>query len=75
MVIKELDTVVLVKDLPEYGLRVGDIGAVVHLSDDGSTFDVEFVSGGGDTVALVALTPADVRLLDQSEIMHARKLG
>lgn len=29
---KELDTTVLARDLPEHGLRMGDLGAIVHVS-------------------------------------------
>jgi hypothetical protein len=28
---KELDTVVLTHDVPEHGLKEGDIGAIVHV--------------------------------------------
>jgi hypothetical protein len=31
MSIRELDSVVLERDLPEHGLRRGDLGAVVHV--------------------------------------------
>ena len=33
--VKELDSVALVRDLPEHGLRTGDPGAVVQLSISG----------------------------------------
>lgn len=55
-----LDTVVLQKDLPEYGLKQGDIGAVVEIyGEDG--LDIEFVTCSGETQALVTLTHSDVR--------------
>jgi uncharacterized protein DUF4926 len=40
--IHELDTVVLERDLPEHGLRRGDLGAVVHVHSD-EAIEVEFV--------------------------------
>jgi len=40
---KELDTVVLDRDLPEKGLRAGDLGAVVHVYPTWG-IEVEFVS-------------------------------
>ena len=43
--IKELDSVVLSRDLPEYGLKKGDIGAVVHYYKSGEAFEVEFING------------------------------
>jgi Domain of unknown function (DUF4926) len=33
MSFRELDSVVLERDLPEHGLRKGDLGAVVHLHE------------------------------------------
>lgn len=72
--IKELDTVVLSQDLPEYGLKQGDIGAVVHSYKEGKAFEVEFITGKGDTVAVVTLNSEDVRLMQDKEILHVRKL-
>ena len=42
--IRELDTVVLTHDIEEYGLKEGDIGAVVYCYSDGNAFEVEFVT-------------------------------
>jgi hypothetical protein len=72
--IKELDTVVLTRDLPEAGLRRGDIGAVVLVHGAGEAFDVEFVSLDGETIALETLTPADIRP-GEREILHARRIA
>ena len=72
--IKELDTVVLSQDLPEHGLKQGDIGAVVHAYKEGKAFEVEFITGKGDTVAVVTLNSEDVRLMQDKEILHVRKL-
>jgi hypothetical protein len=72
--LEELDTVVLTRDLTGAQLRRGDIGAVVHrYPQDG--YEVEFVTGGGETVALLTLSDADVRPLGTGEILHARPLG
>ncbi|MBI3030621.1 MAG: DUF4926 domain-containing protein, partial [Candidatus Rokubacteria bacterium] len=49
--IQELDPVVLTRDLPEHGLKKGDVGAVVHCYADRATVEVEFVTAGGKTVA------------------------
>ena len=60
MIYKLLDTVVLDRDLPEHGLRNGDLGAIVQLYEpDG--LDVEFVTASGKTQALVTLNVNDVR--------------
>ena len=54
--IKELDTVVLARDLRDYHLKRGDVGAVVHVYGDEKAFEVEFVTGEGETVAVVTLS-------------------
>ena len=73
-VIRELDTVVLTRDFPEYGLNRGDIGAVVHSYKDGAAFEVEFVTGKGETVAVMTLESKDVRPMQPNEILHAREI-
>lgn len=70
----EHDTVVLARSLPEHRLQAGDVGAIVHVYGDQKGFEVEFVSGTGQTVAVVTLKPDDVRPLGESEILHARKI-
>jgi hypothetical protein len=69
--IAELDTVVLTRPVPERGLAAGDVGAVVHAYPD-AAYEVEFVTGGGETVALLTLRASDVRTLLPTEILHAR---
>ena len=44
----ELDTVVLLRDLPESGLRLGDLGAVVQVYGR-EAVEVEFVTASGRT--------------------------
>ncbi|MEW6660089.1 MAG: DUF4926 domain-containing protein [Thermodesulfobacteriota bacterium] len=41
---QEVDIEVLTRDLPEYGLKEGDIGAVVHCYREAAAFEVEFVT-------------------------------
>ena len=70
---KELDTVVLNRDLPEHGLRKGDLGAVVHVYEpDG--LEVEFVSAAGKTEALVTLKEKDVRAVADGDLIAVRPL-
>jgi len=73
--INELDTVVLTHDIAEHGLKQGDIGAVVHCYQNGAAFEVEFVTAEGRTLALLTLTTADVRPMNNREILHARELA
>jgi hypothetical protein len=70
---KELQTVVLDRDLPEHGLRKGDLGAVVHVYEpDG--LEVEFVSASGRTEALVTLKAGDVRAVAEGDLVAVRPL-
>ena len=73
--IRELDTVVLVRDRPALGLEAGDVGAVVHVYRAGEAVEVEFVSGSGSTVAVETLGASDVRPLGARESLHARTLA
>jgi hypothetical protein len=72
--INELDTVVLSQDIGAYGLKQGDIGAVVHAYKDKAAYEVEFVTGEGDTVAVLTLTSQDIRPMHEREILHVREL-
>ncbi len=72
--IRELDTVVLTHDIEEHNLKRGDVGAVVHCYSDGAAFEVEFVTAEGKTIALLTLTPTDIRPMNSREILHVREL-
>jgi hypothetical protein len=67
-----LDTVVLERDLPEYGLRRGDLGAVVHVHDS-EGLEVEFVKASGQTQALVELSVDDVRSIGDEDLIAVRR--
>ncbi|NLT75556.1 MAG: DUF4926 domain-containing protein, partial [Planctomycetes bacterium] len=70
---KTLDTVVLNKDVSEFGLKQGDLGAVVQVYEpDG--LEVEFVTAAGRTQALVTLKEADVRQVVDSDLIAVRSL-
>jgi hypothetical protein len=61
-----LDTVVLNRDLPEYGLCRGDLGAVVEVYEPDGV-EVEFVRASGNTQAVVTLSEDDVRSVRDSD--------
>ena len=66
-----LDTVVLDRDVPEHGLRRGDLGAVVEVYEpDG--LEVEFVRASGRTQAVVELTTHDVRAIRDEDLISVR---
>ena len=71
--IKELDVVALTSDLPEHGLKRGDIGTAVLVHGGGAAFEVEFVGYDGHTIALLTLDKTQVRPLCASDIPHARE--
>jgi hypothetical protein len=68
---RELDTVVLVHDHPERGLRAGDLGAVVHVHA-AAGLEVEFVTASGHTKALVTLAASDVRPVRDDDLLAVR---
>jgi hypothetical protein len=74
VMINELDTVVLARDIEEHELKRGDVGAVVHRYEDENVFEVEFVTGEGQTIALLTLTQADIRPMRSREILSVREL-
>lgn len=72
--IKEHDRVVLLEDVPEEGLKAGDVGTVVHVYRQGEAFEVEFMTLDGGTVAIVALPALQVRTVSSRDITHVREL-
>jgi hypothetical protein len=74
MSIEELDTVVLEADIADYGLKKGDIGAVVQLYSP-EAIEVEFVTASGHTQALLTLAPKQVRPVGPKDIPAVRELS
>jgi len=70
-VFRELDTVVLTHDLPQSGLRAGDLGAIVHVHAP-EAFEVEFVTASGRTQALLTLASSDVRPVSDNDLLAVR---
>jgi hypothetical protein len=74
MTYKLLDTVVLDRDLPEQGLRNGDLGAGVQVYEPGG-LEVEFVTASGKTQVLVTLNVNDVRPVQDSDLIAVRSVA
>ena len=70
--LEELDTVVLAHDIEKYGLKRGDVGAVVHVYKNGKAVEVEFVSAEGKTVALLTLESDEIRSIKKNDMLHVR---
>jgi hypothetical protein len=64
---KELECVVLKRDLPAFGLRAGNVGTVVLVYEPDAV-EVEFFDRDGDTHALLTLLDEDVRLATKSDL-------
>src|SRR5438128_11067683 len=62
------DTVVLDVDLPEHGLRRGDVGTVVLVHSGHRGYEVEFVALDGETLAVVSLWASQLRPIGRREI-------
>ena len=60
--IKELDVVVLTRDLVDHDLKKGSRGAVVHCYSDGQGFEVEFVDEAGEPANVLTLERSDIQL-------------
>ncbi len=73
MIFQELDTVVLDRDLPDLGLRRGDLGSVVLVYPH-EELDVEFVTASGRTQALVTLRASDLRPVGDRDLISVRPL-
>jgi hypothetical protein len=70
-----LDTVVITVDLPDLGLKKGDVGAVVLVHEAGAGYEVEFVTFAGETVGVVSLTPEKVRPMGNRGLPHDRAIA
>lgn len=66
--LEELDVVALTHNIDKYKLREGAKGTIVQLYKSGTAFAVEFVDAKGYTIALIDLTPKDVRLISSKNL-------
>ena len=71
---RELDLIVLTRDLPRHGLKTGDVGAVVHCYSDQHAYEIEFVTAEGKPLAVLTLTESEIRPFSQKEILHSREI-
>ena len=68
----EHDRIVLLKDVPQEGLKSGDVGTIVHVHDREEAFEVEFFTLAGATAAIATVLPSQVRPVNDKDITHAR---
>ncbi len=74
MKFRMLETVVLARDLPEHGLKRGDLGAVVEVHPGGEAAEVEFLTADGRTQAVLTLSVRDVRRVGPKDLLAVRPL-
>jgi hypothetical protein len=67
----------LMADLPDEGLREGDVGVVVEhyeaRGDSPEGCELEFFSARGETVAVVSVPATAVRAADRHELLTVRR--
>ncbi len=63
----------LTEDLPDRGLKRGDIGTVVHIHTIRG-YELEFFTLDGNTLAVVSVNAHQVRPIGKREIAQARVL-
>jgi hypothetical protein len=74
-VIQEHDWIVLTQDVPEDGLRAGDVGTVVHVHGEAAGYEIEFMTLTGRTVAIATLLPSQLRPVSPRDLSHVRELA
>ncbi len=71
----EFEEVVLVVDIPEYGLEARDVGTIVDIDKTGQQITLEFFALNGRTLAVVPVPIRQVRVVGSNEIAHVRQIG
>ena len=66
--IKLFDTVALTRDIPEFGLRRGQVGTVVEELGPGA-FEVEFADDAGNTYASIGLKAEQLIVLHYEPVV------
>lgn len=72
--IAEHERVVLLTDLPEHGLKNGNMGMIVHVYRDGKGYEVELMALDGETIDVVTLRATQIRTIHEREIADARTI-
>jgi hypothetical protein len=67
-------TVALTHDIPDAGLQLGDLGAVVAVLDPGY-LKVEFVAASGRTQSLLTLSTTGIRAIGDQDLIAVCSLA
>lgn len=73
MTFKDLEPVVLDVDIPEHGLPKRSLGAVVHVYK-GDAYEVEFITAGGRTAALLTLGTSQLRKATDDDLICVSRI-
>ncbi len=68
----------LARDLPEYGLRRGDLTKIVdaHVAPDGENgYSIEVCNALGETIAVTAVPESALQTLHKNEVLSVRELS
>lgn len=71
--IKEHDQVVITTDLPNYDLKAGDVGVVVHIYNDDEAYELEIFALDGQTLDVVTVKANQVRPVKSNDVLHVRE--
>ncbi len=72
--IPEHERAVLTVDVPEYHLKAGDMGTVVHVYSTGKAYEIEFFTVEGETLDVVTVEVDQVRPVNRRDMLHVRML-
>jgi hypothetical protein len=70
--ITEHASAVLVEDIPGAGLEAGDVGVVIHIHDQGTAYEVEFMALDGHTLTIQTLEARQIRAARSIDVPHVR---
>ena len=75
---KEHEQIVLTADVcgnDGVELKLGDVGAIVHIHPGGQALVVEFLALDGDTVDIATVLPSQARPVSAGDMTHARHMA
>jgi len=70
----EHDRIVLTANIPEEGLKAGDVGVIVHIHPQHAAYEVEFFSLNGNTVTVATVMAEQARAVTGHDVTHARSI-
>lgn len=79
MNVSPFERVVLLRDLPEEGLRAGDVGTLVERHPAAGQapegYEIEFFAANGETVAVASVPAESVRRATERDLLSVRVLA